>query len=159
MIRPAGRDDLGQIVDFNAAIALETEGMELDRVRLEAGVQAVLDKPERGRYFLATRDKRVIGQAMITTEWSDWRNGDVWWLQSVYVAPAERGHGVFSRLYREIEQSARDSEARGLRLYVDRDNTRAQEIYSRLGMQASHYHMMEIDFVIARGEQENAAQR
>ena len=158
LIRAARRDDLGQIVEFNAAIARETESLELDRERLTAGVQAVFDQPERGRYFLAARDDQVIGQAMITTEWSDWRNGDVWWLQSVFVAPSERGQGVFGCLFREIEKRARQEEARGLRLYVARDNARAQKIYSALGMHTSHYQMMEVDFVIAREEQKNAAQ-
>lgn len=149
-IRPADTTDLEHIVEFNAAIARETESLELDRERLRKGVAGIFAVPSRGRYFLAQRDSELLGQAMVTTEWSDWRNGDVWWLQSVYVVPQARGQGVFSALFREIEVQARDNEARGLRLYVDRDNTRAQEIYQRLGMLTSHYRMMEIDFVLTR---------
>lgn len=158
-VRDARPDDIGQIVAFNAAIARETENVELDRERLTAGVRAIFEVPERGRYFLATQNGAVLGQAMITTEWSDWRNGDVWWFQSVYVAPAARGRGVFSQLYRSIEQRAREEQARGLRLYVDKDNHSAQQIYRKLGMQASHYQMMEVDFVIPREAPRHAAER
>lgn len=157
-VRAAGLENLEQIVEFNAAIARETENLELDRERLSEGVRAVFENPARGRYFLATRGGKVLGQAMITTEWSDWRNGDVWWLQSVYVAPPERRRGVFSHLFQAIEQQARASGARGLRLYVDKLNKRAQQIYQRLGMQASHYKMMEVDFVITREERGDATE-
>ncbi|MBT8423315.1 MAG: GNAT family N-acetyltransferase [Gammaproteobacteria bacterium] len=149
-VRSARPEDIEKIVAFNAAIASETESLALDHERLTAGVSAIFEDASRGRYFVAERDGRLIGQAMVTTEWSDWRNGDVWWLQSVYVIPEARGKGVFTALFRAIETQARSNGARGLRLYVDRDNSRAQDIYLRLGMQASHYQMMEVDFVLSR---------
>lgn len=149
-IREAGANDHDTIVAFNAAIARETEDLRLDEARLRAGVAAVLADSSKGRYFVAHESGHVVGQIMITTEWSDWRNGDFWWIQSVYVQPEARGRGVFSLLYRFVEAAARQQGARGLRLYVDADNQRATDIYARLGMHASQYRMMEIDFVIPR---------
>lgn len=149
-VRDAEPADLQTIVEFNAGIALETEDVRLDRQRLEEGVAALLADRSKGRYFVASHDNVLVGQIMITREWSDWRNGDFWWIQSVYVLPEMRGQGVFSRLYRHVEAAARKQGARGLRLYVDTDNKQAADIYAKLGVHQSQYQMMEVDFVIPR---------
>lgn len=125
-------------------MAWETESLRLDPVRCSAGVKAVFEQPQRGCYFVALQGERVVGSLLITYEWSDWRNGDVWWIQSVYVSPESRGHGVFKQLFHHIKGLA---EARtdvfGLRLYVDRRNTRAKQVYQQLGMSADHYEVCE----------------
>ena len=144
--------DAPSIAGFNAAMARETEHLELDATRLRAGVDAVLADPAKGFYLVAeNEDRRVVGQLMITFEWSDWRNGVFWWIQSVYVDPAARGAGVYRRLYQHVRQAAADAgNVCGLRLYVERENTRAQEVYRRQGMRATAYDMYEVDFVIDR---------
>lgn len=155
-VRDAVAGDFATIAEFNAAMARETEALELDRRVLDDGVAAVLEDPAKGRYFVAELDTHVVGQAMVTTEWSDWRNGDFWWFQSVYVQPQARGKGVFASLYKHIEAAARAAGVRGLRLYVDEANTRAQDVYARLGMHESQYKMMETDFIIDRRKRKNA---
>jgi len=151
-IREAVHADLETIVEFNAGIALETENLRLDRERLTAGVSAVLADNSKGQYFVASDDDKLVGQIMITKEWSDWRNGDFWWIQSVYVTPEMRARGIFSRLYRFVEEAAHRNGARGLRLYVDTHNKQAASIYAKLGMHQSPYQMMEVDFVIPRSQ-------
>lgn len=149
-VRPAEPADLDQIVQFNAAMARETEDKELDLGSLRAGVAAVLADPGKGRYYMADCDGRRVGQTLLTWEWSDWRNGVFWWIQSVYVAPDIRGQGVYSALYRHILEAARATpEVCGIRLYVDKTNTRASRVYEVLGMEAAHYNMYEVDFVLA----------
>jgi ribosomal protein S18 acetylase RimI-like enzyme len=142
-IRPATEDDVSRIVLFNQAMARETEGRELDRKTLTTGVERVLAKPARGRYFLAERDGEIVGQLMITTEWSDWRNGEIWWIQSVYVSKRFRREGVYRKLHDHVRDLARRKRALGLRLYVERDNESAQATYRALGMQESPYRMYE----------------
>jgi ribosomal protein S18 acetylase RimI-like enzyme len=151
-IRQATRSDAATIVAFNAAMAEETEHLALDRKRLLAGVEAVLNDPSKGFYLVACAgDGRIAGQLMITYEWSDWRNGNFWWIQSVYVDPEFRGQGVFQRLYYETERMARVSgESCGLRLYVEGENRRAQQVYERLGMRQTSYRFFEVDFVLVR---------
>ena len=151
-IRPAGLGDAGTIAAFNAAMARETEHLDLDPVRLRAGVEAVLGDPVKGFYLLAEAGGgRIVGQLMITFEWSDWRNGNFWWIQSVYVDTAARGTGVYRNLYEHVRrEAAQAGNVCGLRLYVERDNTRAQEVYRRQGMQPTAYQMYEVDFVIGR---------
>ena len=141
-VREATMADINTLVEFNAAMALETEGKTLDPRVLSAGVAAVLAEPKRGFYLVAEDDRAVVGCLMITYEWSDWRNGDWWWFQSVYVRPDHRRGGVFRALYAEVERlaSARPDVA-GLRLYVERDNERAQRTYTSLGMHEDHYRM------------------
>ena len=146
-IRPATGDDLPVIVDFNARLAMETEGKALDTGRLGAGVARVLADGASGRYFLATQDDRVAGQLMLTTEWSDWRNGQFWWIQSVYVDPQDRGNGVFRQLFDHVRELARDTPGVcGLRLYFEDNNLRARDAYLRVGLAMAGYQVMEVDF-------------
>ncbi len=144
-IRRATPADAPVLVAFNAAIAWETEHKRLDPAVLAAGVGAVLADPARGFYTVAERGGEVVGQMMITYEWSDWRNGWFWWIQSVYVAEIARREGVFRALYRAIEQrAAADPSVIGLRLYFESDNARAQATYRALGMSDTAYGMMEV---------------
>lgn len=143
-------EDLAVLVEFNAALAHETEGKALDRTRLERGVAALLADATKGRYFVASRDGAVVGALCITYEWSDWRDGVFWWIQSVYVHASARRQGVYTQLYRHVEALARATDGVcGLRLYVDHDNERAQAVYAALGMNASHYRFFELDFVLS----------
>lgn len=147
LIRSATLEDAELIADYNAAIALETEHKVLDRAKLLAGVRHAIERPEVARYFLAEVDGRVAGQLMITTEWSDWRNANFWWIMSVYVHADFRSRGVFKGLYRHVEALARaDAGVCGLRLYVERENGRAQEVYRRLGMKDAQYAVYEVDW-------------
>ncbi len=147
-VRPAYPRDLTRLVEFNRAMARETEDKELDEATVQAGMQAVLDDPGLGEYFVAERDGVPVGCLMITREWSDWRNGVFWWIQSVYVAPQARGAGVFRSLYEFVLARARAArDVCGVRLYVERANRSAQAVYRSVGMQASHYDIFELDFV------------
>jgi GNAT superfamily N-acetyltransferase len=147
IIRPGALDDLPVIVEFNAAIAAETEHRVLDRVTLTKGVEAALRDPSKGRYFVADEKGTVVGQTMFTTEWSDWRNGVFWWIQSVYVREDKRGAGVFSALYRHIEGLAKqEGNVCGLRLYAEEENIRAQRTYEKLGMVKTGYRVFEVEF-------------
>jgi GNAT superfamily N-acetyltransferase len=142
--RNATPDDIEAIVAFQLAMAQETEDLRLDGEVCSAGVAAVFKDAARGRFFVGERDGAVVGSAMITYEWSDWRNGVVWWIQSVYVLPRERRKGVYGGLYAHIQRLARESsDVRGIRLYVDRRNTAAQEVYAKLGMNGEHYQVFE----------------
>lgn len=146
-IRDASPNDIDRIARFNSAMAAETENRKLDSTVIKAGVAAVLADPAKGRYWLAERDGQPVGQIMITWEWSDWRNGMQWWIQSVYVHPDYRRQGVFAALYRHVESLARSHpDACGLRLYVENGNSRAQQIYEVLGMTRPGYQVMEVDF-------------
>lgn len=145
-LREARRADIAALVSFNAAMAWETEHKRLDPAVLEPGVAAVFDDPRRGFYLVAERAGVVVGGLLVTFEWSDWRCGDWWWVQSVYVIPEARGQGVFGALYRAIEARARSAGAVGLRLYVERDNRRAQRTYAALGMEETAYRMYEQAF-------------
>ena len=151
LIRPATLADAEIIARFNAAIALETEHLTLNPHRLLKGVQAVLTDSSKGFYIVAEADGSIVGQIMITYEWSDWRNGVFWWIQSVYVEPAYRKQKIFSQLYHTIEQMATDDgTVCGVRLYVERANTRAQTVYENLGMHPTVYEMYETDFVMGK---------
>lgn len=146
-IRDATLADLDFIVDSNARLAEETEKRALDRAHLVPGVRALLGDPGKGRYFIAEQAGRPLGQLMYTTEWSDWRNGDFWWIQSVYVHPEARRHGIFSLLFRHLERLARSSaDVCGIRLYVEGHNESARATYRRLGLVDSGYQVMETDF-------------
>ncbi len=141
-VREATPVDIDVLVQFNAAMAIETEAKTLDPQVLRAGVAAVLTEPRRGFYLIAEQAGAIAGCLMITYEWSDWRNGDWWWLQSVYVRPEHRRSGVFRALYAHVERlaSAR-ADVVGVRLYVERDNRHAQQTYEALGMREEAYRM------------------
>ena len=142
-IRQAVSDDRDRIVLFNQAMARETEGRELDRRTLTAGVEAILGNPSLGSYFVAEVEGEVAGQVMVTREWSDWRNAPVWWLQSVYVSKRRRRLGIYRLLHRHVRECAMAEKAVGLRLYVERDNVAAQATYRTLGMETSSYLMFQ----------------
>lgn len=146
-IRDALASDRDTIVDFNLRLADESEGMQLDREVVTRGVALVLEDAGRGRYFLAEQKGQVIGQTMITFEWSDWRCGWFWWIQSVYVHPDHRGRGVFRGLLDHVMNHAGErNDVCGVRLYVDLDNQAAQQVYDRTGLPRAHYEMREVDF-------------
>jgi GNAT superfamily N-acetyltransferase len=148
-VRPATLDDAEFLVHGNAQLALETENLSLDIDRLRSGVRAIFDDPARGFYLIAEVEGTCVGQMMITYEWSDWRNGVFWWIQSVYTVPEWRRRGVFRALYARAEVLARQQgSVCGLRLYVDIHNWRAQETYRRCGMQETAYRMFEVDNVL-----------
>ncbi len=148
-IRPATREDSAVITDFNALLAEETEGRSLDRELLRRGVSRLLEDPTKGRYYLAHDNGVVVGQLMITFEWSDWRCGTFWWIQSVYVKREARGAGIFRRLYDFVHDEARRrGDVVGFRLYVDRHNEAAQATYLRLGMTKSEYELFELEFTL-----------
>lgn len=142
-IRPATITDLPELVAWNAAMAWETEHKRLDLATLQRGVRGVFEKPQRGFYLVAEHDGGAVGSLLVTYEWSDWRGGDFWWIQSVYVVPAARRGGVFRALYADVEQRAVAAGAIGLRLYVETENGQAQATYEGLGMQRCHYFMYE----------------
>lgn len=144
-IRDATPRDIDRIVDFNARLADETEGKQLELDVLRRGVERALADSMKARYWLADRDGEVAGQIMVTWEWSDWRDGFFWWIQSVYVHPSHRERGVFKSLYQHVKDlSAKESNVCGLRLYVEKENQRAQEVYRRAGMAAAHYEVFEV---------------
>ncbi len=142
-VRRANQGDLEPLVAGNRAMAEETEGLHLDVETLRAGVLAVLDGKVPAAYWVAELDGAVVGQLMITYEWSDWRNGTVWWIQSVHVDRSVRQQGVFRQLYAIARHEALGVGARGLRLYVDTRNSRAQAVYRSLGMNGDHYRVFE----------------
>ena len=146
-IREALDSDAGQIAEFNSRLAYETEGTRLAPDVIGPGVEAMLADPAKGRYWVAMADGRVVGQIMVTYEWSDWRNGNIWWIQSVYVHGDYRRSGVFSSLYRHVESLARQNpRVCGIRLYVERGNARAQRTYQSLGMDMTDYRVMQSIF-------------
>ncbi len=147
-IRAASASDVGFLVDSNAAMALETERKLLDRALLTRGVSTIFAESQRGFYRIAECDGAAVGCLMVTYEWSDWRNGDWWWIQSVYVTPPARRSGVFSALYADLEKQARSTPGVvGLRLYVEKENSNAQTTYAALGMNDSGYRLLEAGFV------------
>jgi GNAT superfamily N-acetyltransferase len=142
-VRTARLDDAPAIVDMNHRLARETEQKKLDHETLAKGVDAILRDPRLGHYFVAVSGEKPIGQMAVTEEWSDWRNGRLWWLQSVYVDEQWRGRGVFRLLLAKVSARARESGVIGLRLYVDRRNERAQSTYARAGFRDAGYSVME----------------
>lgn len=150
-IRRAEPGDAAVIARYNAAMALETEHLELDPARLLRGVEAVLADEAKGFYLVAENGGKLAGQMMITYEWSDWRNAVFWWIQSVYVEPGSRRQGVFRGLYRHaLDQARSQVGVCGLRLYVETANEIARRTYEELGMNRAAYDMFEVDFVIRR---------
>ena len=144
VVRPARAADRDVLVEFNCRLAAETEHKQLDPATVGAGVQALLDDSMKGRYFVACEGETIVGQLMHTREWSDWRNGDIWWLQSVYVVPTCRGRGVFRRLMSHVVGLAEaDPHVVGVRLYVEQGNAPAREVYRKLGLHEAGYLVME----------------
>ncbi len=152
-IRRAQRSDLETIVEFNARLAQQSEGVHLDRARLRSGVENLLRDERRGFYLLAESDGSPLGQLGLTFEWSDWRNGVFWWLQSVYVRPEHRRRGVLRALYARVLELAAGGGVCGVRLYVEKNNRAAQSAYRRLGLAPTVFEMYEDDFVIERRPQ------
>jgi GNAT superfamily N-acetyltransferase len=152
-IREAGLADSRVIAEFNVQLADESEGLRLDPACVQAGVDAVLKDPAKGIYYIAEVKGSVVGQTMITYEWSDWRNGNLWWIQSVYVKPEFRGQGVFQRLFQHVRTLAsRQKDVPALRLYVHADNKRAHRSYEKLGMSRTKYEVLELDLQGHNGE-------
>jgi ribosomal protein S18 acetylase RimI-like enzyme len=143
--RPATPADIPSIVQFQIAMALETEGLELDLDICTKGVASVFESDfQFARYFVAESEDKVIGSLMITYEWSDWRNGVVWWIQSLYVSPDYRRVGVFKGLFNYIQKIvSADPKIKGVRLYVDTRNKSAQQVYEKIGMIGDHYTVFE----------------
>ncbi len=143
-VRLARARDAARIVRFNNAMAMETESRTLAEATVNAGVEAVFSSSDKGFYVVAERGGDVVGALMVTYEWSDWRNGFFWWIQSVYVAPEFRRLGVYRRLYEFIIDRAQSAgDVYGFRLYVERDNAIAQKVYANLGMSETDYLMFE----------------
>lgn len=143
-IRPSKPEDIKLLADFQLRLAAETESIELNREVASAGIKALFDDPGKGTYYVAVIASKIIGCYLITYEWSDWRNGMVWWLQSVYVLESHRQQGVFKHMYDHIIKTiSQDPTIIGLRLYVDKSNSRAQKVYQSLGMNGDHYTVFE----------------
>jgi ribosomal protein S18 acetylase RimI-like enzyme len=138
--------DAPVIAEFNLRLAEESEQLRLDPATVRAGVAAVLSDPAKGIYYVAEIDGAVVGQLMITYEWSDWRNGNIWWIQSVYVKEESRRNGIFRALFQSLESMARSrTDVCSIRLYVHSHNTRAQHSYEKLGMKHIEYDVFELD--------------
>ena len=143
-IRMAKAEDAPALVDFNQKMALETEGKHLDNDVLSKGVSAVFSDDRKGFYVVAESDSGIVGGLMVTYEWSDWRNGWFWWIQSVYIVPAARGTGLYTRLYDFVKQKAAEQGGVcGFRLYVEKENEHAQRVYEKVGMEKTYYLMYE----------------
>lgn len=144
-VRPAAVTDALRIVDFQVEMALETENLKLTKHVVELGVRAVFDDAAKGAYYIAEVDGSIAGSLLTTYEWSDWRNGQVIWIQSVFIAKEFRGQGVFKSMYEFIKLKVKDhaTNFRGIRLYVDKTNDGAQKVYQKLGMENHHYEMYE----------------
>ena len=144
IIRRALRQDAAELAEFNLQMARETEGVELIPEVIAAGVRGMIDHPERGFYLVVELDNGIQASLMITYEWSDWRNGTFWWIQSVYVRPAYRRQGLYRELYTHVKELAEQADSVcGFRLYVERDNQAAQRTYRQLGMQETDYRIFE----------------
>lgn len=143
-IRIANQPDSDALVDFNQAMALETEGKSLDAGVLRSGVEAVFQDEKKGFYVVAEDLGKIVGALMVTFEWSDWRSKWFWWIQSVYIVPEARGQKIYSRLYEFVKANAEENgEVCGFRLYVEKENVIAQKVYERVGMKSSDYLMYE----------------
>ena len=144
IIRRALSQDIAELTDFNIRMAHETEGVELIPEVITAGVKTMIDNPQMGFYLVVELDNGIQASLMITTEWSDWRNGIFWWIQSVYVRPDYRRQGLYRELYLRVKELAEQEPAVcGFRLYVERDNIAAQKTYESLGMSETEYKLFE----------------
>jgi ribosomal protein S18 acetylase RimI-like enzyme len=144
VVRLAKRVDISILTEFQLAMALETENLVLDKTVLEKGIESLFKDSTKGSYYVAEESEKIIGCLMTTYEWSDWRNGNVLWIQSVYIHKRFRGKGVYKKMYEYIQQIVADSvEFRGIRLYVDKTNLNAKKVYQQLGMNGEHYQVFE----------------
>jgi GNAT superfamily N-acetyltransferase len=140
IIRQAMPQDAAELAEFNMGIAHETESYELIPDVIRAGVETMIANPEKGFYLVVELDNGIQASLMVTYEWSDWRNGTFWWIQSVYVRPEYRGQGLYGTLYERVKELAeQDESVCGFRLYVERNNAVAQKTYAKLGMQETEY--------------------
>ncbi|UJF21670.1 GNAT family N-acetyltransferase [Shewanella sp. OMA3-2] len=143
-IRKGQLADLNALVNFNQAMAMETENLQLDNATLTRGVSGLLNNPERGFYLVAEINDVIVGSLMVTFEWSDWRACQYYWIQSVYIRPENRRQGIYAKLYQAIkDMAAEKGDAASFRLYVEQENKPAQKTYEALGMEQSHYLMYE----------------
>lgn len=146
-VTPARTAHVAALVEFNLAMARESEDKGLDKAVLTRGVRNLLDRPDEGFYLVAECDSTLAGSLMVTYEWSDWRDGRFWWIQSVYVRPEFRRKGVYRALHERVRTLAeKDSDACGIRLYVERENTGAMATYRKLGMSETSYRLYEEEF-------------
>lgn len=143
IIKQANLADAPVIAEFNCKMAMETENLQLDSSTVGTGVENLMQRPEHGFYIVAKLNDTVCGCLMITREWSDWRNGLFWWIQSVYIEPEYRRQGIFRKMYQFISEYAKQESVIGLRLYVEQENKIAQKTYNELGMQKSNYQIYE----------------
>ncbi len=151
-IRPARLADAAVIAEFNQRLAQETEHLRLDPACIGPGVAKLLQDPAKGVYYVAETGGAVVGQVMITYEWSDWRNGNLWWLQSVYVKPEFRRRGIFRALFQRLSELAcAQKDVCGLRLYMHSENHAARLCYRQLGMQRTKYEVLELDLAVRQG--------
>ena len=140
IIRKAKSSDIYQIVDFQLKMALESEQIELNKTTVEKGVTAVVFDSGKGQYYVAEVSGNVVGSLLTTYEWSDWRNGTILWIQSVYILPEFRRKGVYRNLYSHIKEVVeQDTKLKGIRLYADKSNITAHKTYEKLGMSPDHY--------------------
>ena len=145
-VRKATIKDIQSIARFNQAMSLETESKSLSSDLIISGVTYLVEHPEAGFYLVAETQGQLSGCLGITFEWSDWRNGLFWWIQSVFVEPDFRRQSVFTSMYEHVTDLAKQDNACGLRLYVEKENTQAQATYKKLDMIETHYRLMEIEF-------------
>ncbi|MDA3818999.1 MAG: GNAT family N-acetyltransferase [Candidatus Delongbacteria bacterium] len=143
-IRPAIKSDIKEIIAFQMAMAKETENITLDKKTVERGITAVINDIQKARYFVAEQNKKLLGCFMVTPEWSDWRAGFFIWLQSIYVIPEFRKQGVYHAMYAYLKDIVKNnSDYKGIRLYVDKANQNAIQVYEKTGMHKTNYQMLE----------------
>jgi GNAT superfamily N-acetyltransferase len=143
-VRQGEPADAPTIVDFQLKMAWETESLKLDELTVTKGVRRIFNEPQRGKYLIAEHRADTVGSMLVLNEWSDWRNGDVLWIHSLYILPDYRAQGIFRRMYEQLKAEVEQDEGlKGLRLYVDRTNVKAQKAYEKMGMTAEHYQMYE----------------
>jgi ribosomal protein S18 acetylase RimI-like enzyme len=144
IVRLATKMDTATIAEFQLAMARETENLVLDKSLLVHGIDNLVGDTAKGSYYVAEENEEVKGCLMTTYEWSDWRNGNVVWIQSVYIAKEHRGKGVYKKMYQHIQQLVTlSTDFKGIRLYVDKTNVNAQKVYQQLGMNGEHYQVFE----------------
>jgi len=143
-IEKASRQFTDWIAQCQEDMAWETENLPLNHQNVVSGVKYIFEHPERGFYVIAKNsEQQPVAVLLVLKEWSDWRNGDMWWLHSVYVTSQFRGKHVFSRMFHFVVQMAKANRVRGIRLYVDKTNVKAQAVYEKLGMTHEHYELYE----------------